>query len=77
MMENEEEKMLDLKKKQIREFALKPNKTPEEQEVYNIQLLNALGASSMEEAMSIAQLSGLSSSDIPDLLASTVLMQPP
>jgi hypothetical protein len=41
--------------------------------MYNMQLMSALGASSMEEAMSIAQLSGLHACDIPDLLVSSMM----
>ena len=44
------------------------DKNSDEQAVYNMQMVKALGASTIEEAMSIVQASGIQKDDVNELM---------
>jgi hypothetical protein len=54
MVSNDTAMQENIRREQLREMINKPNKTLEEQAFFDKQLLNAFGADSIEEAMTIA-----------------------
>lgn len=61
--EEELEKILKYKA-----FLEMEDKNSDEQAVYNMQMVKALGASTIEEAMSIVQASGIQKDDVNELM---------
>lgn len=47
------------KMQQYQKFLLNPNKSPEEENLYNLQMAAALNASSMEETVQIIKAAGI------------------
>jgi len=50
-------------------------KTPDEESVYKMQMVKALGAESMEEAMAIVKAAGIEKEDIDELMMDTMLIE--
>jgi len=59
-----------------KDFIMKPDKTPEEQAAYNMQLMKSLGAETMDEAMEIIQAAGIRPEDLPELMMDSAYPQP-
>jgi hypothetical protein len=54
-------------------FLENPAKTQEEQAMYNMQMIKALGADTMEEAMTIIQTAGIQKDDVDELMLENMM----